>query len=179
MTLGLIKSCKIKNNLFKLHKQNPNNDYIKHMYINYKNKLKYLLKIAKDNYHSNLLNNISNNSKKLWDFVNKKLEQKKSDKPIQQIFSDSKNDFTKDNKEIADIFNNFFTKIGPDMAKKIPRVNDNNGNDDKPTKSMVNSIFLSPTTENEILKIINSLNSNKSAGVDNISCKVLKTIAQY
>ena len=63
--------------------------------------------------------------------------------------------------------------------KKIPRVNGNDGDTNKATKTLVNSIFLSPTTENEVLKIIESLNSNKSSGVDNISSKALKTIARY
>ncbi len=37
-----------------------------------------------------------------------------------------------------------------------------------------NSFFLSPTTENEIKKIISNLNSKKAAGMDNIRLKLLK-----
>ncbi len=37
-----------------------------------------------------------------------------------------------------------------------------------------NSFFLSPTTENEIKKIISNLNSKTSAGIDNIGPKLLK-----
>ena len=65
VTPGLIKSCKIKNSLYKLLKKTPDNESIKLKYVNYKSKLKYLLNVTKNNYHNNLLNKVSNNTKKL------------------------------------------------------------------------------------------------------------------
>lgn len=46
----------------------------------------------------------------------------------------------------------------------------------KHTNTIQNSLFIYPTCTNEI--IINDLNINKSPGLDNIPCKVIKTIAE-
>ena len=178
MSKGLIKSCKVKNDLYKLFKQNPNNEIIKNNYLRYKNKLTRLIKTTKNNYHNDLLTKISDDSRKLWNFVNDKIDKKKVNKPIVQIFSSTENKIIKNEKEIADIFNKFFTNVGPDMANNIRQTNESYRVDETKT-TLMNSIFLTPTTETEVLNIIRAMNSNKSSGVDNISCKVVKTIAGY
>ena len=81
--------------------------------------------------------------------------------------------FTVDNQNISDpveIANNFcdyFTNIGPNLAKTIPRTS--NSYKSFLTGNFVDSIFLDLTTEFEIINIVNSLRSGIAAGYDKIS----------
>ena len=69
----------------------------------------------------------------------------------------------------------YFTNIGAKLAEKIipPDLNYVS-----PFKSNNNqkSIFLNPTSPDEIIKITQKLKSSNSSGVDNISTKLLKSI---
>jgi hypothetical protein len=67
---------------------------------------------------------------------------------------------------IANKFNEYFVNVGPNLAKGIWKGN------------YRESIFAEPITEHEILTEIDNLNTNKSAGHDNISAKMIKTIKQ-
>jgi hypothetical protein len=42
----------------------------------------------------------------------------------------------------------------------------------------VENVFIEPVTEHELLTEINNLNENKSAGHDEISAKMIKTIGK-
>jgi len=76
--------------------------------------------------------------------------------------------------DIANEFNNFFSKIGVTLAEKIPPTarEYNEFLDPKINESM----FMLPTNKNEIEEIVKSFNGNKSPGPDDISCKVLKSV---
>lgn len=80
---------------------------------------------------------------------------------------------TKDDKETCEIFNKYFTRIGHELANKIP----NSSRTDPCTNivSIRNSIFLRPSTVNEVITIIDALDSKKSCGYDGISVKLLKS----
>ncbi len=72
---------------------------------------------------------------------------------------------------ISNEFNKYFASVGKKLAFKIKSK--------LSYKTYIkgqfeNSFFLSPTTENEIKKIISNLNSKKAAWMDNIRPKLLK-----
>ena len=76
--------------------------------------------------------------------------------------------------EIAMEFNNYFTNICPKLANKIDPVP---GSYLDYIKARVhNTMYVIPTTSDEILKICSILKSNKSAGFDNFSPKAIKVI---
>ena len=69
-----------------------------------------------------------------------------------------------DHQMISDEFNDFFLSIGPHYDYlKTP---------------MTTCMFLKPIDEEEILKIINKLNQNKSAGHDDVGNFIVKRIAK-
>ena len=72
----------------------------------------------------------------------------------------------KDQFQIANKFNEYFTSIGSTLASKIPQIDGNHiefiQND------ISNTIFLNPINELEIKSIVNDLVSNKSPGYDYI-----------
>ena len=77
-----------------------------------------------------------------------------------------------DPKDIANFMNDHFYEIGEKLQNEIPNLGDNflNYLPDR----VDNSLFLNPTSENELLKEISKLNPKKSCGADNIGAKVLQ-----
>ena len=61
---------------------------------------------------------------------------------------------------------------------KIPKTTANN-NHLHPDNHNPKTIFLTPTDDSEVLKIISNLNSNKSAGIDHIPVKTIIHIAKH
>ena len=82
-----------------------------------------------------------------------------------------------DHKQIANAFNNFLVNVGPNTGKSIPIYFKN------PTSYLKNRIILdyiiAHTTEDEILKIILSLDESKSTGPSSIPVRLLKIGAPY
>ena len=77
--------------------------------------------------------------------------------------------------DIANTFNNYFTTIGDNLAKKIPC------SDVNPVSyiSPVNSAFsFAEISLESVLKSLKSINPNKATGPDNIPNKVLKMAAE-
>ena len=75
------------------------------------------------------------------------------------------------------MFNDYFTNIGPELASSI---DSNVGHfTDYIIGQSKTSLFFTPTNENEILKIVQSLESSKSCGHDEISANLLKKIIFY
>ena len=79
--------------------------------------------------------------------------------------------------KIAEIFNFFFTNIGPNIAKRIPKERKS------PITYLKDKIFKSfffyPTIPDEIIKIIKSFSNKKSAGPNNLPTPILKNCADF
>ena len=76
---------------------------------------------------------------------------------------------------ITNKFNNFFSKIGADLAKQIPPCHKTPQNFLK--GNFRDSMFLDQTDESEIFGIINSLKNTTSKGHDNIPVNIIKHCA--
>ena len=78
--------------------------------------------------------------------------------------------------EVANRFCSYFSSIGPNLAKKIqPPLCSNK---DFLSESFRESVFFSPTTEDEIITIAQSFASGKAAGYDNIPMSIIKESIQ-
>ena len=143
-------------------------------YKTYRNKLNRILKVAERKYYSDLIDENKHNIKKTWQII-KNIVNKNIMRKYQSKFKLSDGSITCDKSIVSEKFNEFFTGIGPSLAKKIP----------KQTLSPLNylgnpiiqSIFLSEVTTNEIDKIIQSL-KNGAAGHDDITAANLKLVAR-
>jgi hypothetical protein len=114
--------------------------------------------------------------KKTWQTLNNILGRNKVTKPPSHFIDNNGSEIT-DHKTIANKFNDFFTNIGPSLAKKIsPPDTSILDHVMKPSDSPSTSLFLSPCTVEEILDITNSLKSSNCIGIDNISSNLLKQI---
>ena len=112
--------------------------------------------------------------KETWKTLNNLLGRNKKSK-LPDFFKDTDGNKITDSNEIADNFNDFFTKIGTKLADKITPPASNYVSPLK-SKDQQNSIFLNPTNPDEIIEITKKLKGSNSSGIDNISTKVLKSI---
>ena len=77
--------------------------------------------------------------------------------------------------EIVNTFNNFFTNIGANLAKRINYTGDKTFRDYLEEKTN-NSFAFTNVDENDVISIINNLEAKNSCGWDSISTKLLKQI---
>ena len=76
ITKAIIVSCKKKELLYNLWKKNKESTTLKKEYMDYAKILNRVIKDAKVTYEKNRINDISNNSKKLWNIINEKIGKK-------------------------------------------------------------------------------------------------------
>ena len=169
ITKGLKKSSKLKQKLYIkfLKNKNSKNEQI---YKSYKNLFKKIRKKSKNIYYSSLIAHHQNNSKKIWNIM----------KEITGKVKSNYNDFPKalktneglitDTDDIAKKFNEYFTNIGPNLATKIPNVQ----NSFRKYLPKVNTKMIYGELSIEEFEIaFKTLKRNKAKGVDNINGNIV------
>ena len=173
ITTSLLKSIKRKNKLFKISIKKPTDTNIE-KYKSYRNKLNSVLRLAKSNYYSVLLNQEKNNMRNTWKILNSIIRSNTNKSKCSEKFVSENETFTCPLK-ISTEFNKYFANIGPSLASTIKH----SGKDfsDYLHESYVNNCFFRPTSEDEILKIIKKFGNGKSPGHDKIKIDLVKQIA--
>ena len=143
---GLLNSIKKKNKLYKKFLQNPTPQSVT-FYKTYKNKLNHSLRISKRLYYEKKLENCKSNNRATWKLLNEIICKKKA-KVIQTSAFKADNLEIFDPEEIANRFCNYFTNIGPNLARKIQPSTVSHM--DFLNDSFINSIFLSPIDEGKL-----------------------------
>ncbi len=150
LTKGLLKSIRHKNSLFLQAKINPN---LNQEYKTYRNKLTNLIRVAKLNYHKQLLIHLKSNSRKMWSYLNSLISTNTTNNiPI-----------------TADTLNDFFTSV----FKQAPNYQPNQKHT-LPGSSVTKSLFLSPITFNETISTFASLSNTRATGTDGLSPELIK-----
>ena len=173
ITPGLLTSIKQKNYLYKKLKLN-NDSSFRDCYKTFKNKLTTLLRVAEKNYYKKQLDYNKNNMAKTWNTLRTIINRKRTLHHKLTFNDDGKK--ISDNKHIAKLFNKYFLNAPKELIKKFP-------SQTKDPQSYLpertnNSIYFTPVTEYEILKIMSTLN-NSSPGHDNINIKMFKNVIDY
>ncbi len=173
MTAGLIKSSSTCDKLyFKLKRLDPN-DPRHEEYKKYRNQYNKLKKRARYDFYIKKVNDFRQDSKRLWKIL-KEITGKSYDKS--SLTDQFKIDGNMTNKShlISNGFCKFYSDLGKTHAHKIG-----------PSKKLFtdymsqpcgNSIFLSPTSSSEIVKLTLKIKSKPSSGHDGISNILLKSI---
>ena len=154
--------------------ENGEYNRLKHNLKIYNNYLNQCIRSAKKEFYRNEFSKYKNDIQKTWDTLKKIINKKtfKSDFPSCFVQEGVK---ITGSKIIADKFNEYFTEIGPKLARSIDAAN----------KIPFNSYLTTPcaasfnfayTNPNDNVKIIRNLRPKSSAGHDNISTKLLKEI---
>ena len=163
----IFKKIKHKNKLFAKKKNNHEDAYTKSVYNKFRNSVNKDIRSSKKEYYQSYFENCKNDMKKTW----KGITQKKTNlMNTSQIISNNK--LIDNPKEVSNTFNNFFTNIGPNTEKAIPK------SGKCPTtylKNRINTDFIIAHTSNdELMNIILLLDEKKSTGPSSIPMKLLK-----
>ena len=170
LTKGLLKSISTKNALFqKCYKQNKIH-LITHYKI-YLNKLTKLKRIAKKNYYQKEIH--KQDESKQWKIINEILGHKKNKHKIVSTITDVNNRIVSENTEICNIFNNYFTNVGPSMDAKIPNTQVKKFS----TTNVMKSFCYDPISPEEVLLQLQQLGTSKASGPENIPNKFYKLLA--
>ena len=172
VTAGIKKSISHKNILYRKYVFRRTQEN-KQRLTTYRSVLNKTLKQAETEYYKGLLSSKDTSARTAWGVINKVLNSKPK-KGGSQITSIDHNGttHTSDN-AIADAFNDYFANIGPKLATQI---NSNSCHQTFMDPSVENTIFLTPVTDEELIKVISSLKVNKAPGIDCINVRLLQRI---
>ena len=125
-------------------------------------------------YYENRFVELKNDAKNTWKLIKSVIN---GNKPTSESISElSINGCTiTDKTTMANKFNEYFTNIGSDLSKSIPKVSGSFSdylNHLKPT----DSFFITPTNPAEIIDIVQNLKSKKSSGYDDVHPSVVKAV---
>ena len=132
---------------------------------------------AKKIYYSNVFHMYKSSMKKTWQIINETLSRKKVDNMLPDTFIKNGNELS-DPEEIANAFNEYFSKIGSNLASNINCTEDGQSYKVYLQNPTLKKFAFKKVNDNEVLSIINNLKNKKSRGADNISNQLLKTIKQ-
>jgi exonuclease III len=146
-------------------------------YKKLKNLFKSNIRKEKTNEFHEKIKKSDNKIRSVWELINENISQSKRSS-FHQIFTikDSHNNLVQDPSKIANMFNPFYVntykRLSPTLS--LPTTKEKNN-----YNSPVHSIFFHPVSTNEVKNLIKSLKSKQSAGIDEISSKLLKEIDEY
>ena len=166
---GLLKSIKKKNKLYKQYLSNPSSQK-EEKYKTYKNKLNHSLRIAKRLYYDKRLNESKFNMRATWRLLNEVLNNKKLRPKPNSVFKVGDQEIS-DPMEIANRFCQYFSNIGPNLAKRIQSATSHK---DFLSGDFSHSMFLDLATQEEIIDTTCKFPAGKSAGYDNIPMAIIK-----
>lgn len=169
LSKGLQNACKKKNNLYKQFVRLKTIESEK-KYKLYKNKLTEIIRNSKKLYYKNLLDKNKSNTKKIWEILNSITKNSSKKKTYPDYFIEN-NKINDNMSNVANSFNQFFVKVGPDLAAQI-RDTTYDINIDRNQ----HSIFLTPTDELEIITIVKKFKNKHSTDGYDLDMSLIKKV---
>ena len=176
ITPGILKSISKRNFFHKkfIKAKNPETKArFSALFKSYRNSIVTLTKRSKSNHYTKYFNKHSKNMKKVWSGI-QDIISSKSLSLSPNISISVGNNVTTDTVTVTNCFNDFFTSIADTIRSKMPQTY-NHFSRFLGTPNP-NSIFLTPTTPEEITKVIGSFSSSKSSGPNSIPVRILKLL---
>lgn len=174
ITKGIKNSCSTKRSLRYNYCINRNNEN-KMKYKTYSNLLRKCMNNLQSLCNHKHITHSHNKIRATWDVVRRNMGNEPVKEYINKIVD--KCITLTSGSDIANRFNNFFIDIAKNHSS-TPVVS-GRGNDMRNIDIHNNSIFLEPTNALEIYRVIMSLKNSKSAGYDNMTTELLKSISKY
>jgi hypothetical protein len=177
ITGGLVRSIRRRDKLHRQSRNNPGNNSLSAYYRRYRNILTRLIDAAKICYYSRKLSQ-SNDTKSTWKTIRGIVDENRAREPVKELQLGSRVLNTNDNaKEIADAFNSFFHEIGSNLAGEILErmsVSEDELIQNIGIDNTGPSLFLTPVTEGEVVRIISKLKNDCAPGPDNLKVSFFK-----
>ena len=179
ITSGILQSIKHRDILYKQLKcTNPESiDYgeLEDKLKAFSSILQRSKRTAKIMYYQNQFEKYKSDIRKTWATINELITKKSKNSDFPAHFFSNDRIITGD-QDIANCFNNFFTNIGPNLAKEIPTP-PNKAYTDFLRERITFSFQFSTVSTDHLLKIITKLKPKTSSGHDKISTILLKCIS--
>ena len=175
ISMGLLKCLRKQHKLYKHFLANRNDDVLLQKYRTYRNKLQQIIRREKERYYQDKCMEYRQNTSKLWKLVNK-LSNKENDKTNIVEYLKIDNLEIYNSKIIAEEFAKHFSKVGKKFAEQIPLSTHNIDHYLTNISANPKTIFMEPTTQLEIKKLVLQLANKDSSGHDNLSNCLLKEI---
>ena len=132
-----------------------------------RNKVNKLKSSVKGKYYNDKIVDLKQKPKELWKEI-KQLLPDSSGTRVDKLIDDE-GVVIEDQKEICNSFNKFFVNIGSNLAKNFT-----SSTSDITVPITPNSFSFRPISRSEVIKILKSLDNNKSTGPDKINIRLLK-----
>lgn len=167
MNKNLLELINYKQKLLKMRRQGQHN--VKDRLKRVSGVIKKACKECMNNYYYDNLNQIQQDPKKSWTFLNKNLGRKtKSEIKIIDVNGDIISDDQK-----SDVFNAYFLQLPKTLKQKIDCLPGDSCNSLRTLNRCQSAFRFFHTTDFDIIDIISKLDLNKSCGYDDISPKML------
>ena len=144
-------------------------------YKQYRNSLNKIIQKTKYNFYKQKIEHNANDLKQIYKIISEATDENVSNKKnkILQVTDDDTTSFC-DKKKLANYCNSFFSKIGMVMSDKIKLTKHGFHSNYHSNYNSTSSMFLTPVSDGEIIKCINTLKNNCSPGIDKITSKLIK-----
>jgi hypothetical protein len=131
-----------------------------------------LIKNTKASYFQEVISNSKNNSKEMWRNINQLIGKTSKTTNVTSVKSNDQIFTNKD--DIAETFNDYFSKIVTELSNRIPP--SNKGFEEYLERSVrLSAVFeFKSVSNNEVETVLSKLKVSKSSGQDKIPVKILK-----
>ena len=140
-----------------------------------------ILRLAEKSYYSKLLTEKKGDAKGIWKILNNVINKKQGHHELAKQF-ECNGEMIHDRIAIANEFNTFFANVGPNLAMTIPVLDNGPSIHDYLGNGNINSMFLNPVSEDEIINIVKSFKPKHSNDNNDLSMyvisKVIKSIVR-
>lgn len=182
ITTGILKSIRKKQKLYSKFKSSNFDSKTGDKYKKYRNTLTVVLKNAKRNYFSTILEECKDDTRKTWQTINQLLHGqngsvKTTDVEKLTVHVDGEKKIIADEFSIASEFNNFFVDIGPNLANKIPHIDTDCTSYLGP--KLCKTFVWEPVTNTEVMNHILALDVKKASGYDNMSTRLIRDACNF
>jgi hypothetical protein len=172
MTKGLLISRIRKNLLFKkqLMSPTPNNVLA---YREYRNIYNSVLCKSKKMYYECMINKFKSKPKKLWEILNCATGKAANNNSIREIFTGIH--YTNNPKEMAQSFNDHFSKIGPEISSSIEPSNIDPISF-MPVNPDLPDFIINNTGPCHVIDVVKAMHSKNSVDCNNVSLSLIKFV---
>ena len=175
MTAGLLKCISKQKSLYKKSMENPHSIQMMDKYKKYRNKLQEILRRTKEQYFRTKCEEFRNNTSKLWKMINRITHNLNDKSSVVDYLKIDQIDMY-DTKAISEEFAKHFSTVGSKYAQQIPSPNISFKQYLLNIIQSPSSMYMVPTSIQEIERLIDKLPNKTSKGNDNISNMLLKTL---
>lgn len=172
----LLETKKVRDHFYKLSKKYPNTLFYKNRFKFYRNKLNFDIRLAKQNFYSNMFLTNIDNSSKTWQIFHEIMYNKKKNLSTTFPSLRSNTHLLSSPQEKANAFNDYFVRAGSDLNDSSRELIDSESSSHTDYPPL---LTFEPTNSDEVLQIVNSLKNNTSSGYDKVSSSFIKKNAQF